>query len=98
MKRPGWSRIFARAYHNLGYAYQHLGRLEDALEAYDMALERVIDPNERAARDPPFPQHLPDRGRQSWKKVSASMKSATTSAFAPISITSSKRRSGRTRS
>jgi tetratricopeptide (TPR) repeat protein len=38
---------FARAYHNLGYAYQHLGRLEDALEAYDMALERVIDPNER---------------------------------------------------
>lgn len=38
---------FARAYHNLGYAYQHLGKLEDALEAYDMALERVVDPNER---------------------------------------------------
>ena len=38
---------FARAYHNLGYAYQHLGRLEEALEAYDMALERVVDPAER---------------------------------------------------
>jgi hypothetical protein len=38
---------FARAYHNLGYAYQHLGKLEDALQAYDMALERVVDPAER---------------------------------------------------
>src|SRR5581483_11203396 len=38
---------FARAYHNLGYAYQHLGQLEKALENYDLALERVVDPNER---------------------------------------------------
>ena len=38
---------FARGYHNLGYAYQHLGQLEDALQAYDMALERVVDPKER---------------------------------------------------
>jgi tetratricopeptide (TPR) repeat protein len=38
---------FARAYHNLGYAFQHLGRLEEALEHYDLALERVVDPNER---------------------------------------------------
>jgi tetratricopeptide (TPR) repeat protein len=38
---------FARAYHNLGYAYQHLGKLEDALQAYDMALERAVDPTER---------------------------------------------------
>ena len=38
---------FARAYHNLGYAYQHLGQLENALQAYDMALERAVDPAER---------------------------------------------------
>jgi tetratricopeptide (TPR) repeat protein len=38
---------FARAYHNLGYAYQHLSRLEDALVCYDKALELVVDPSER---------------------------------------------------
>ena len=38
---------FARAYHNLGYAYQHLGQLEAAMAAYDKALERVVDPTER---------------------------------------------------
>src|SRR6185312_7386645 len=38
---------FARAYHNLGYAYQHLGRLEAALSAYDTALEHAVDPTER---------------------------------------------------
>ena len=38
---------FARAYHNLGYAYQHLSRMEDALTAYDRALELVVDPAER---------------------------------------------------
>ena len=30
---------FARLYHNLGYAYPHLGMLDEALEAYDKALE-----------------------------------------------------------
>jgi tetratricopeptide (TPR) repeat protein len=38
---------FARAYHNLGYAYQHLGRLEDGLANYDKALELAVDPTER---------------------------------------------------
>src|SRR3569833_314686 len=38
---------FARAYHNLGYAYQHLGRLEVALANYDKALELAVDPTER---------------------------------------------------
>jgi len=38
---------FSRPYHNLGYAYSHLGMLEDALAAYDGALERVTDPGER---------------------------------------------------
>ncbi len=38
---------FARAYHNLGYAYQHLGQLEAALAHYDLALERAVDPTER---------------------------------------------------
>ena len=38
---------FARAYHNLGYAFQHLGQLEMALENYDLALERAVDPTER---------------------------------------------------
>ncbi len=38
---------FSRPYHNLGYAYSHLGLLEDALAAYDGALERVTDPSER---------------------------------------------------
>jgi tetratricopeptide (TPR) repeat protein len=38
---------FSRAYHNLGYAYQHLSRMEDALTAYDRALELVVDPAER---------------------------------------------------
>ena len=38
---------FARAYHNLGYAYQHLGQLEAALENYDKALERAVDTTER---------------------------------------------------
>jgi len=37
---------FARAYHNLGYAYQHLGLLEAALENYDRAMEFAIDPTE----------------------------------------------------
>ncbi|MBS0275774.1 MAG: tetratricopeptide repeat protein [Proteobacteria bacterium] len=37
----------SRPYHNLGYAYSHLGMLEDALAAYDGALERVTDPGER---------------------------------------------------
>ena len=30
---------FARLYHNLGYAYAHLGMLDEALAAYDKALE-----------------------------------------------------------
>ena len=38
---------FARAYHNLGYAYQHLSRMEDALKNYDKALELVVDPAEK---------------------------------------------------
>jgi len=38
---------FARAYHNLGYAYQHLGQLETALENYDGAMARVVDITER---------------------------------------------------
>jgi len=38
---------FARLYHNLGYAYMHLGRLSEALEAYDTALVHVTDPGER---------------------------------------------------
>ena len=38
---------FSRPYHNLGYAYSHLGLLEEALAAYDDALERVTDPGER---------------------------------------------------
>ena len=38
---------FSRPYHNLGYAYSHLGLLEEALAAYDGALERVTDPGER---------------------------------------------------
>ncbi len=38
---------FARGYHNLGYAYQHLGRLEDALANYEVALTHVTDPTER---------------------------------------------------
>ncbi len=38
---------FSRPHHNLGYAYSHLGLLEDALAAYDGALERVTDPGER---------------------------------------------------
>ncbi|HEY2033653.1 MAG TPA: tetratricopeptide repeat protein [Rhizomicrobium sp.] len=38
---------FARPYHNLGYAYSHLGMLEEALAAYDGALERATDPSER---------------------------------------------------
>ena len=53
---------FARAYHNLGYAYQHLGQLEEALANYDKALERAVDPTERR-ETAPFPQHLPDRRR-----------------------------------
>ena len=39
---------FARGYHNLGYAYQHLGQLEEALANYDQALEHVVDPAERS--------------------------------------------------
>jgi hypothetical protein len=47
-KRSRLEPGFARAYHNLGYAYQHLGQLEEALEAnYDKALELVVDPTER---------------------------------------------------
>lgn len=38
---------FARAHHNLGYAYMHLDELAKALIAYDKALELVIDPAER---------------------------------------------------
>jgi hypothetical protein len=38
---------FARAHHNLGFAYQHLSQLDKALESYDTALELVIDPAER---------------------------------------------------
>src|SRR5882724_10253353 len=38
---------FARAYHNLGYAYQHLSELDKALASYDKALELVVDPAER---------------------------------------------------
>jgi tetratricopeptide (TPR) repeat protein len=38
---------FARAYHNLGYAYQHLSELDKALVSYDKALELVVDPAER---------------------------------------------------
>ncbi|HEY4987735.1 MAG TPA: tetratricopeptide repeat protein [Bradyrhizobium sp.] len=38
---------FARLYHNLGFAYAHLGRLEESLQAYEMSLERVIDPADR---------------------------------------------------
>ncbi|MGN6148996.1 MAG: tetratricopeptide repeat protein [Rhizomicrobium sp.] len=38
---------FSRPYHNLGYAYSHLGMLEEALDAYDGALARVTDPTER---------------------------------------------------
>jgi len=38
---------FSRAYHNLGYAYQHLSQYANALEAYDKAMELVIDPAER---------------------------------------------------
>ena len=45
-KRRDWP-CFARAYHNLGYAYQHLDELGKALIAYDRALELVIDPAER---------------------------------------------------
>jgi hypothetical protein len=37
----------ARPYHNIGFAYSHLGRLEEALEAYDCALARAKDPTER---------------------------------------------------
>jgi tetratricopeptide (TPR) repeat protein len=38
---------FSRPYHNLGYAYSHLGMLEEALAAYDGALARATDPGER---------------------------------------------------
>ena len=38
---------FARVYHNLGYAYQHLSRRDLAIDAYDRALELVVDPGER---------------------------------------------------
>ena len=57
---------FARAYHNLGYAYQHLGQLEEALaELRPGAMERGCrwTPS-RAHGSPPFAQHLPDRRRQ----------------------------------
>jgi tetratricopeptide (TPR) repeat protein len=38
---------YARPYHNLGYAYQHLSLRDEALAAYDKALELVVDPAER---------------------------------------------------
>ncbi|HWA04256.1 MAG TPA: tetratricopeptide repeat protein [Rhizomicrobium sp.] len=38
---------FARLYHNIGYAYSHLGQLDRALEAYDAALARAVESNDR---------------------------------------------------
>src|SRR5258705_10263286 len=38
---------FARVYHNLGYTYTHLGQLDNALEAYDMALKLAPNANEK---------------------------------------------------
>jgi tetratricopeptide (TPR) repeat protein len=38
---------FSRPYHNMGFAYQHLGRLSEALEAYDCALEHAVDEGEK---------------------------------------------------
>ena len=38
-KRSGSSPNFARLHHNLGYAYSHLGQLDEALAAYDQALD-----------------------------------------------------------
>ncbi len=38
---------YPRPYHNLGYAYQHLGMLPEALQAYDDALARTVDPGEK---------------------------------------------------
>jgi len=38
---------FARPWHNLGYAYSHLGWLDQALDAYDNALARSVEEGER---------------------------------------------------
>jgi tetratricopeptide (TPR) repeat protein len=38
---------FARAYHNLGYAFQHLGDQDSALENYDISLTHVTDEGEK---------------------------------------------------
>jgi len=37
----------SKTYHNLGFAYSHLGMLPEALNAYDNALVRVADPDDR---------------------------------------------------
>ncbi|HXC55547.1 MAG TPA: tetratricopeptide repeat protein [Rhizomicrobium sp.] len=38
---------FARLHHNLGYAYAHLGMLDESFEAYETALKHVTDPTEK---------------------------------------------------
>src|SRR6185312_17347300 len=38
---------FSRLYHNIGYAFSHLGRLDEALEAYNEAQARAVDPAEQ---------------------------------------------------
>ncbi len=37
---------FGRFHHNMGYAYQHLGRLSEALAAYDCSLKHAVDTTE----------------------------------------------------
>ncbi|HEY5237601.1 MAG TPA: tetratricopeptide repeat protein [Rhizomicrobium sp.] len=37
---------FSRPHHNIGFAYMHLGQLENALQSYDNALERAVDQTE----------------------------------------------------
>jgi len=37
----------SRLYHNIGYAWSHLGHLDKALDAYNEALARAIDPAEQ---------------------------------------------------
>ncbi len=38
---------FARVWHNLGYSYAHLGRLEEALDAYEHALALAENAHEK---------------------------------------------------